>query len=132
MGLQRDVAPHLPFRTINVIFVASKRELGSLFGVITISPQSRVREEGKESKQTKTKEEPTLGFFEADKMGTFEPHDNALVVTLQIREFDMKRVMVDQGSGAKIMYLDLYKGLGLKPKDLDKYDIFWLDLMGKP
>ena len=84
------------------------------------------------SKWTKTKEEPTLGFFEADKMGTFEPHDNALVVTLQIREFDMKRVMVDQGSGAKIMYLDLYKGLGLKPKDLDKYDIFWLDLMGKP
>ena len=34
----------------------------------------------------------------------------------------MKRVMVDQGSGAEIMYPDLYKGLGLKPKDLSKYD----------
>lgn len=34
----------------------------------------------------------------------------------------MKRVMVDQESGAEIMYLDLYKGLGLKPKDLNKYD----------
>ena len=101
MGLQRDVAPHLPFRTINVIFVASKRELGSLFGVITISPQSRVREEGKESKQTKTKEEPTLGFSEADKIGTFEPHNNALVVNLQIKGFDEKRVMVDQGSGLR-------------------------------
>ena len=30
----------------------------------------------------------------------------------------MKRVLVDQGSGAKIMYLDLYKGLNLKPEDL--------------
>ena len=35
----------------------------------------------------------------------------------------MKRVMIDQGSWAKIMYPDLYKGLGLKPKDLSKYDI---------
>ena len=34
----------------------------------------------------------------------------------------MKRVMVDQGSGAKIMYLDLYRGLNLKPKDLTAYD----------
>ena len=34
----------------------------------------------------------------------------------------MKRVMVDQGSGAEIMYSELYKGLGLKPEDLSKYD----------
>ncbi|XP_030928978.1 uncharacterized protein LOC115955073 [Quercus lobata] len=30
--------------------------------------------------------------------------------------------MVDQGSGAEIMYSELYKGLGLKPEDLSKYD----------
>ena len=36
--------------------------------------------------------------------------------------FDVKRVMIDQGSGAKIMYPDLFKGLRLKPKDLSKYD----------
>ena len=29
--------------------------------------------------------------------------------------------MVDQGSAAEIMYPDLYKGLGLKPKDLMIY-----------
>ena len=34
----------------------------------------------------------------------------------------MKRVMVDQGSGAKIMYLDLYKGLNIRPEDLTAYD----------
>ena len=33
----------------------------------------------------------------------------------------MKKVMVDQGSAAEIMYLDLYKGLGLKPEDLTTY-----------
>ena len=33
----------------------------------------------------------------------------------------MKRVMVDQGSAVEIMYLDLYKGLDLKPEDLATY-----------
>ena len=30
--------------------------------------------------------------------------------------------MVDSGSGAEIMYPDLYKGLNLKPEDLTAYD----------
>ena len=34
----------------------------------------------------------------------------------------MKRVMADQGSGAEIMYLDLYKGLNMRPEDLTAYD----------
>ena len=34
----------------------------------------------------------------------------------------MRRVLVDQGSGAKIMYLDLYTGFKLKPEDLVSYD----------
>ena len=34
----------------------------------------------------------------------------------------MKRVLVNQGNGAKIMYPDLYQGLNLRLKDLDTYD----------
>ena len=45
-----------------------------------------------------------------------------MVVTFRIWGFLMKRVMIDQGSGAEIMYPDLFKGLGLKAKDLTKYD----------
>ena len=37
-------------------------------------------------------------------------------------DFNVKRVIIDQGSGAKIMYPDLFKALRLKPKDLSKYD----------
>ena len=36
--------------------------------------------------------------------------------------FIVKRVMVDQGSGADVMYLDLFKRLRLKNEDLLKYD----------
>ena len=64
----------------------------------------------------------TLGFSEEDKIGTLQPHDDALVVTLRIGGYDVKRVLVDQGSEAEIMYSDLYKGLNLKPDDLSKYD----------
>ena len=34
----------------------------------------------------------------------------------------MKRVLVDPGSGAEIMYPDLYRGLNLKLEDLIAYD----------
>ena len=53
---------------------------------------------------------PALSFSEEDKMGTIQPHDDALVVTLRIGNYDVKRVMVDQGSSADIMYPDLFKG----------------------
>ena len=36
--------------------------------------------------------------------------------------YDVKRVLVDQGNSAEIMYPDLYKGLKLKSEDLVNYD----------
>ena len=63
-----------------------------------------------------------LSFTDEDKVGTIQLNDNALVVTLRIEGYNVKRVMVDQGSGAEIMYLDLYKGLNLRPGDLIAYD----------
>lgn len=66
--------------------------------------------------------QPILGFSEADKERTIQPHDDALIVTLRIAGFNVKRVMIDQGSGAKIISPYFYKGLGLKLKDFSKYD----------
>lgn len=43
----------------------------------------------------------------------------------------MNRVRIDQGSGAEIMYPDLYKRLGLKPEDLSKYDALLVGFDGK-
>ena len=65
---------------------------------------------------------PTLSFSDKDKVGTVQPHDDALVVTLRIGGYDMKRVLVDQGSSAEIMYPNLYEGLRLKLEDLASYD----------
>ena len=62
-----------------------------------------------------------LSFSEEGKIGTIQPHDDALVITLRIGGYDVKRVMVDDGNGVEIMYFDLYKGLRLRPEDLTPY-----------
>ena len=43
----------------------------------------------------------------------------------------MKRVMIDQSSGAEIMYPDLYKGLNLKPENLTTYSSPLMSFEGK-
>ena len=39
--------------------------------------------------------------------------------------------MVDQGSDAEIMYLDLYNGLNLRPENLTAYDSPLVSFNGK-
>ena len=72
-----------------------------------------------------------LSFSDADKLGTIQPHDDALVVTLRIGGYDVKRVMIDQGSAVEIMYPDLYKGLGLKLENLIAYSSPLVSFEGK-
>lgn len=42
-----------------------------------------------------------------------------MVVTVRIEGYNVKRVLIDQGSQADVMYPDLYRGLGLRPEDLE-------------
>ena len=55
-----------------------------------------------------------ISFGEEDLEGMIQPYDDALVVTTWISGFLVKKVMIDQGSGADVMYPDLFEGLGLK------------------
>ena len=74
-----------------------------------------------EPKRARLERPLVMGFSDEDKIGTIQPHDDALVITLRIGSYDVKRVMVDQGSAAEIMYPDLYKGLSLRAEDLTPY-----------
>ena len=72
-----------------------------------------------------------ISFDEEDLEGTIQPHDDALVVTGRINGFVVKRVMIDQGSGADVMYPDLFEGLRLKNQDLMKYDMPLVSFNGR-
>ena len=74
-----------------------------------------------EPKRARVERSLVMGFSDEDKIGTIQPHNDALVITLRIGGYNVKRVMVDQGSAVEIMYRDLYKGLNLKAKDLMPY-----------
>ena len=63
---------------------------------------------------------PVLSFTEEDKVGTTQPHDDALLITLRIG-----------GYAAEIMYLDLFKGLKLKLEDLLPYSSPLMSFDGK-
>ena len=85
----------------------------------------------REPKKARLKRPLVMGFSDEDKIGTIQPHDDALVITLRIGGYDVKRVMVDQGSAAEIMYLDLYKGLSLRAKNLTPYSSPLVSFEGK-
>ncbi|XP_065638224.1 uncharacterized protein LOC136071172 [Quercus suber] len=89
------------------------------------------RESQPEPKRARMKFHPILSFSEEDKIRTTQPHDDALVITLRIGNYDVKRVMVDDSSGAEVMYSNLYKGLRLKPEDLMPYSSPLMSFDGK-
>ena len=90
-----------------------------------------VEESSSMSKRIKVGIPLVLGFSDEDKLGTIQPYNDALVVTLRIGGYDVKRAMIDQGSEAEIMYPDLYKGLNLKPENLTAYSSPLVSFEGK-
>ena len=57
--------------------------------------RSHAEDSNPELKRTKVEVQPALSFSDKDKIGTIQPYDDALVVTLRIGRYDVKRVLVD-------------------------------------
>ena len=125
-----DAPPRPPLGTINVIFAAPGRTGSSPSKVMSVA-RLLTEDSSAGLKRAKMDIQPILGFSDEDKVGTIQPHENALVVTLRIGGYDMKRVLVDQGSVVEIMYPDLYRGLNLRSEDLTAYDSPLVSFEGK-
>ena len=121
-GYQREAISKPPLGTINVILAIPSQTKSHTSEVMSIAARQDTEEQVPEFKWVKIEVWPTLGFSDKDKIETYQPHDNALVVTLLIGGYDVKRVLVNQGSEVEIMYPDLYKRLNLKLEDLLRYD----------
>ena len=116
--------------TINVIFAAPERTGSCPSKVMSVACLSS-GDINQDSKRAKVEIPLVIGFSNEDKIGTIQPHDNALVINLRIVGYDVKRVMVDQDSVAEIIYPDLYKGLNLKSQDLTPYNFSLVSFKGK-
>ena len=63
-----------------------------------------------------------MSFNEADVRGVKQPHNDPLVITLTIEGFNTKRILVDNGSSADIIYLPAFQQLKLDPRRLRPFD----------
>ena len=127
---QRDTTLRPFVGTINVILAAPGRTSMSTSRVLSVA-QLLAEESQPEPKRARMNFHQILSFSEEDKIGTTQSHDDALLITLRIGDYDVKRVMVDGGSAAEVMYLDLYKRLNLKPEDLIPYSFPLMSFDGK-
>ena len=60
-----------------------------------------------------------ITFTNQDLEGVQLTHSNALVVTMRVGNFNIKRILIDPRSSAEIKYEPLFRGLGLGESDSD-------------
>ena len=63
-----------------------------------------------------------MSFNEADARGVKQPHYDPLVIMLNIEGFNTKRILMDNGSSADIIYLPTFQQLKLYPKRLHPFE----------
>ncbi|XP_075659214.1 uncharacterized protein LOC142629113 [Castanea sativa] len=61
---------------------------------------------------------PLIGFSEEDARRLNHPHDNALFVSIQARDYNMHQVLVDNDSSADILYYPGFQQMGISRKRL--------------
>ena len=59
------------------------------------------------------RESPIIGFLEEDARRLHHPHDDALVVSIRIEDYNMHRVLVDNGSSEDILYYLAFQQMGI-------------------
>ena len=64
------------------------------------------------------RESPTIGFSEEDARHLHHPHDDALVVSIRIEDYNMHRVLIDNGSSADILYYLAFQQMGISRERL--------------
>ncbi|KAK2996428.1 hypothetical protein RJ639_025248 [Escallonia herrerae] len=64
----------------------------------------------------------TVTFSDKDSKDIQTPHDDPLVITVRAGNFDVKRVLIDNGSSAEILFFDAFKKMNIPTDRLRKMD----------
>ena len=59
------------------------------------------------------RESPIIGFSEEDVRRLYHPHDDALVVSICVGDYNVHWVLVDNGSLADILYYPAFQQMGI-------------------
>ena len=89
-AFQGNAASRPPLSTINVIFAASRMTGSCPSRIMSVSCYSD-EDSNSMPKRVKTNVSLVLSFSNADKQGTIQPYNDALVVTLRIGRSEERR-----------------------------------------
>ena len=64
------------------------------------------------------RESPIIGFSEEDARRLHHPHDNSLVVSIRVGDYNMHRVLVNNGSLTYILYYSEFQQMGIDREQL--------------
>ena len=59
------------------------------------------------------RESPIIGFSEEDARRLHHPHDDALVVSIRIGDYNVHRMLVDNGRSTDILYYPTFQQMGI-------------------
>ena len=59
------------------------------------------------------RENPIIGFSEENARCLHHPHDDALVVSVRVGDYNVHRMLVDNGSSANILYYPAFQQMGI-------------------
>ena len=59
------------------------------------------------------RESPIIRFSEEDARRLHHPHDDALVVSIRVEDYNMHRLLIDNGSSADILYYSAFQQMGI-------------------
>ena len=74
------------------------------------------------------RENPIIGFSEEDTRHLHHPHDDALVVSIRVGDYNVHRMLVDNGSSADILYYPAFQKMRINRARLTQQMLPWLVL----
>ncbi|KAK3001473.1 LOW QUALITY PROTEIN: hypothetical protein RJ639_020890 [Escallonia herrerae] len=77
---------------------------------------------GPSTKKQKKEPAQTISFSDDDVGDTRIPHDDPLVVTLRVGNFDVKRILVDNESSAEVLFYEVFQRMNIPSDRLRKID----------
>ncbi|KAG7585762.1 Ribonuclease H domain [Arabidopsis thaliana x Arabidopsis arenosa] len=61
---------------------------------------------------------PSISFDNSDTQGLTGPHDDALVITLDVANFEVTRCLIDSGSSVDLIFLSTLQRMGISKADI--------------
>ena len=59
------------------------------------------------------RENPIIGFSEEDARRLHHPHDDALIASIRVGDYNVHRVLVNNGNSADILYNPAFQQIGI-------------------